>query len=423
MKALSLAACLMLGMIVFALSPVPAQANTLTVNTLVDENDGSCVGSACSLRDAVVSAAAGDTIQFSVSGTILLTHGYISIQKNLTVYGPGSGVLTVNGNDADQIFYVQPNVTLNVSGLTLAHASGGAIYNSQGTVVAGDMVFTGSQEWSGGAIYSYDGTTTVTHCVVSGNINGSAVYVAGGTMSLTGCVFSGNSSMSGGAIYNSAGTLSVINCAFTNNYSEFSGGAIYNYGGPLTVSGSSFVQNHGDASAGGIYNSGTSTADVTNSTFSGNTSVQAGAAFYNDSGTLNLTNSTLVGNTAANGANAIYRAAGIVTVKNTLIAGPASGASCQGTLAAGSASNLSTDSTCSPGFTQKTAAQLALGALGGSPAFHPLLPGSAAIDAGTNAGCPATDQRGFRRPLPAGGKCDVGAIEYGRSYYWPWALK
>ena len=38
-----------------------------------------------------------------------------------------------------------------------------------------------------------------------------------------------------------------------------------------------------------------------------------------------------------------------------------------------------------------------------------LLFGSAAIDAGDNAVCPATDQRGVTRPQ--GGQCDVGAFE------------
>ena len=38
-----------------------------------------------------------------------------------------------------------------------------------------------------------------------------------------------------------------------------------------------------------------------------------------------------------------------------------------------------------------------------------LLPGSPAIDAGDNAACPATDQRGVTRPQ--GAACDIGAYE------------
>lgn len=44
-----------------------------------------------------------------------------------------------------------------------------------------------------------------------------------------------------------------------------------------------------------------------------------------------------------------------------------------------------------------------------------LLPGSPAIDAGRNTGCPDTDQRGANRPRDGEGDgfavCDIGAVE------------
>ena len=54
-----------------------------------------------------------------------------------------------------------------------------------------------------------------------------------------------------------------------------------------------------------------------------------------------------------------------------------------------------------------------LGALannGGSTQTMTLLAGSPAINAGINAGCPATDQRGVTRPQ--GSVCDIGAFEF-----------
>src|SRR5215831_12554994 len=79
---------------------------SITVNTLVDENDGIAVGG-ISLRDALAAAAFGDTINFApaltASGpaTILLTHGELAITKSLTLNGPGSNLLTIDatGND------------------------------------------------------------------------------------------------------------------------------------------------------------------------------------------------------------------------------------------------------------------------------------------------------------------------------------
>jgi len=47
---------------------------------------------------------------------------------------------------------------------------------------------------------------------------------------------------------------------------------------------------------------------------------------------------------------------------------------------------------------------------GGPTPTYALLPGSPAINAGDNVGCPATDQRGVARPHA--GRCDIGAYEY-----------
>ena len=52
---------------------------SITVNTLVDEQDGSIVDGDASLRDAIAIAASGDTIDFSVTGTIQLTTSAMSV--------------------------------------------------------------------------------------------------------------------------------------------------------------------------------------------------------------------------------------------------------------------------------------------------------------------------------------------------------
>jgi hypothetical protein len=47
---------------------------------------------------------------------------------------------------------------------------------------------------------------------------------------------------------------------------------------------------------------------------------------------------------------------------------------------------------------------------GGPTPTHALLWGSPAIDGGSNAGCPAADQRGVTRPQRT--TCDIGAVEF-----------
>jgi hypothetical protein len=57
-----------------------------------------------SLRNAITSAGAGDTIQFQVTGTITLTSGELYIGQNLTITGPGVSQLAISGNRASRIF-------------------------------------------------------------------------------------------------------------------------------------------------------------------------------------------------------------------------------------------------------------------------------------------------------------------------------
>ena len=133
-----------------AFTPIShASAAALSVDTLVDENDHSCVDGDCSLRDAVEVAVSGDTIDFSVTGIITLS-GQIDIAKDLTITGPGPVSLTISGGDTTRIFSIQSTKTVAITGLTLANGrpspssgscGGGAIYN-QGFLTLNDMVVT-----------------------------------------------------------------------------------------------------------------------------------------------------------------------------------------------------------------------------------------------------------------------------------------
>jgi hypothetical protein len=74
--------------------------------------------------------------------------------------------------------------------------------------------------------------------------------------------------------------------------------------------------------------------------------------------------------------------------------------------------NLVQDDTCNPVASDIINAGAGVGPLannGGATPTHALLPGSPAINAGDDAQCPATDQRGVSRPQ--GAHCDIGAFE------------
>jgi len=460
-----------------------AHAATITVNTLVDESDGSCTDGDCSLRDAIAVANAGDTINFSVTGTLVVTnYSFMSIPKNLTISGPGAGSLSIRRDIDTVIFYLASGIHATISSLTIS-GRGGGIYTdwgstltvrnstfsgnsgrgaiqSHGTLTVANCIFSGNSATLGGAIESR-GTLTVTNCTFSNNsanMDGGAIENWGGTLTVNNSTFSGNSATSDGGAINNDGTLTVVNSLFSSNSAGrwgggieifagtvtmtntiFSGnstgsrgGGIDNWGrlsvtsstfsgnsagdgggiasfGPVNVTSTTFAGNSASQWGGGIHSSGT--LNVTNSTFSGNSAGDEGGGIH-IGGTLNVVNSTFSGNSASEGGG--LQSIGTVTLKNTIIANSTAGGNCYrySYFTGGSTNNLSTDDSCSSGFTQTTASALKLNWQGW---VFALLPGSVAIDAGTNTACPATDQRGWPRPQDGNGDgvaiCDVGSYE------------
>jgi CSLREA domain-containing protein len=104
-----------------------AQAATTTVNSAAD-GGGSCPGATCTLRQAIATAASGDTINFAAGiTTINLTTGELLINKSLTISGPETNRLSVQrsaaGGTPDFRIFNIPSAVGNVtlSGLTIAN--------------------------------------------------------------------------------------------------------------------------------------------------------------------------------------------------------------------------------------------------------------------------------------------------------------
>ncbi|OQY48537.1 MAG: hypothetical protein B6242_02020, partial [Anaerolineaceae bacterium 4572_78] len=248
--------------------------------------------------------------------------------------------------------------------------------------ISGDSGNDGSKnvrvmEIAGGAT----GITISGTNIVSGNITGDGGGIlinSGAVVTMTHSTIADNEATNAGGGISNAGTLIVNNSTLYNNTALYGGGIDNATGGTLTVNNSTFSTNTGDIAGGGIGNAAGNTLNINNSTFSDNSSAD-GAGLKEWGGTTH--------------------------VKNTIIAN-SSGADCVGTLTTNT-NNLIEDNTCSPA----SSGDPLLGGLqnnGGGAWTHALLAGSPAIDAGDNASCLSTDQRGVNRN---DGACDIGAYE------------
>jgi hypothetical protein len=424
-----------------------AEAATYTVTNTNDSGVGS-------LREAISQAngtvGVADTIEFEagLSGAIVLTTGPLpTITDELTISGPGAGVLTVSGNSTVRVFNIATGVTISISGLTISNGNaglGGGISNA-GTLMVTNSTLSGNSATGAGGIFNAGtATLTITDSMFTGNSasssGGGIINSLGGELTINNSTFSDNSGPSGGGIIN-LGALTIIGSTFSGNSAPSgNGGGIVNVGS-LTITGSTFYSNSA-VSGGGVVNAGTLTVTITNSTFSGNSATIGGG--IRNAGPMTITNSTISGNSANSGlgggieneatltitsstisGNSATSGGGIlnfgpVTLKNSIIADSPSGGNCAGpTPITAVEVNFSTDDTCGAEFTQVTPEELKLGPLqdnGGPTQTHALLAGSVAIDAVTDCTdlsdpsvAVATDQRGVSRPQ--GPACDVGAFE------------
>jgi len=390
-RGIAIGLCAVACVVALSLHAERVAAAGYIVNMTSDSGPGS-------LRDAITqvntSTDPGNTITFSVTGTITLTSALPAINKPVAITGPTSGAgVTVSGGNAVQVFVVNSGVTASISNLTIANGgafSGGGIANN-GTLTVTNSTLSGNRASIGGGGIENGGTLTVANSTLSGNGandgGGGIVNQVGSTLTVTNSTLSGNNTATrgvGGGIENS-GTLTVTTSTFTSN-GAFFGGGISN-GGTLTVTNSTFSGNGAfRGGGGGISNEGTLT--VTNSTLTGNGSDGGGVGggISNGNGrTLNLTNTIVAGNTATIGSDL------------------------GGTPAATTSHNL-IGSTPPPLLAP-------LGSYGGPTQTIALLPGSPAIDAGDDSICATTvpagvnnkDQRGVTRPV--GAHCDIGAFE------------
>jgi len=305
-----------------AVAPAAAAGQTITVNstgdwpaTPADVTDCLQGTNTCTLRAAVFAAeqdADGDVIQFapSVTGTIALKNGTITVTSDLTIQGPGATTLAIDGSAGVGGGIIQQiQGTLSISGLTLQ--------NGLASPESDDQT-------RGGGIVQLGGALNVSNVTFSGNVsnngtNGGAIFASGTSTSVTDSTFTanhasgGSGGQDGGAIYLDAGTLTVQGSTFSGNVATGSGGAIAaDAGTTVEVSGSTFTSNQ--AANGGGIEVLSGDLGVSSSTFSSNSATGRGAAIdmQAPTGTATISGSYLTGNTGGT-------PGGAVTIQDVLV--------------------------------------------------------------------------------------------------------
>jgi hypothetical protein len=339
---------------VFFAAIIGLRAGTLTVTNTNDSGPGS-------LRQALVDANDGDTIDFAVTGTIGLTTGELSVDKSITISGPGADNLAVNGNGTSRVFHVAPDRNVTISYLTITN--GGSFPN-----------------------------------------NGSGIYNERAGLTVSSCTVSNNSAGLGGGIFNDGSSgyasLQVVNSTISDN-SALLGAGICNVAADssatVVIRNSSLSGNAaGIGIGGGVSNQGANASmQISNSTFSGNSAFAGGTIHNTGNAIIDLSHNIL--KAGKTGGNIVNQSGSTVTSHGY---------------------NLSSDDAggylTSPGDQINTDPLLGPLQDNGGPTFtHELFPGSPAIDAGDPSFTPPPfyDQRGPNFYRVRNGRIDIGSFE------------
>jgi parallel beta-helix repeat protein/predicted outer membrane repeat protein len=366
-----------------------------------------------SLREAIEAIADGGTITFdeTLEGLISLSlvRGPLTIDKNLSIFGPGSETISISGGTDIRVIQVfqldesrQPQVL--IKGLSIVQGEAGV---------------------GAPAFFQQDG---------GGILN------VGADLTLDEVRLSGNSALNGGAIYNT-GSVTLVNCTGSGNIAEFQGGFL-----ATTGQGEVFIQNTTIADNAARLGGGISAAGKTtliNSTLSGNRAFDSGGGLHHTAAAkTTLVNCTVFSNVAdttgaANGNGGgifVVSGAAPVDLRNTIVGGNFDNTGTGGVKHPdlsgqffGAQSNLVGDPTGSVGIggtdvvlslvgdSMNEVIEPVLADNGGPTLTHDLRLFSPAVNAGTNLfiadALYGADQRGPGFDRIRRGIVDIGAIE------------
>ncbi len=381
----------------------------ITVNTLVDELDGSIVDGNVSLRDAIAAAPVGETINFApaLNGqTITLSLGELVLDKSvkidasaladgITIDASGNDPTpAVDKGDGSRVFRITDElpgeISVELRGLTLTggdvSGNGGAVlFSRAGSLTITSSTITGNRALAGGGIHavaSNSTTVTIRDSTISGNVavgDGGGVYL---------------SASSGG------GAASIIQSTISGNSANWRGGGVWanSQGTTISILHSTITLNTADAdktlpaieTGGGVFASGNGTLKLENSIVAANVDPHGHAPDLKNFGATLAARYSLIGTNGGSG----------------LAAAPVSMPDANGNIVGGA---MAIDPGLAP-----------LADNGGPTLTHALVTTSVAVNRGDPlavaglAGTPQFDQRGvpYARVLSPMPRIDIGAVEF-----------
>jgi len=355
----------------------------------------------------------------------------ILILNDITLTGGNGGPLLTTDKGGAIFTGENSRLTLNNTTITNNFANiGGGIYANttfSGAVIGGEIIETiniinsnisnNRATVHGGGIAAEQTPFLISNSKITNNTNsgildgfGGGIFYEGSVVNIIDSTISENSAVEGGGLHD-------------NGFRDF-----FSFSTKITRS---TISGNNALRGGGFYLSQGSSFEISNSTIYGNTANLGGGIEDFSSTSSNLVtnsviNSTISGNiangvTTNNGFGGIFISSVPVNISNTIISENIDGLGNVVNCGGGGqfnnlGNNLSDDSTCNFG-TGNNNAVISLDILsnnGGPTQTLALLPGSSAIDTGSNSVCNSSpvdgvDQRGF--PRPSGTNCDIGAFE------------
>jgi predicted outer membrane repeat protein len=399
-----------------------------------------------------------------------------NVEFNNNVADLGGGAIYMAWNSNLSVNNSKFNANKAIAGND-ERGAGAIAFLSPGNFTVRNSDFTNNRGIVGGAINSLNGKLTVENSRFINNDTESAFFDNNDPIDpflrgYGGAIYTDRASSTGEESRGIGGTIRITGSVFDKNRSKAGGGATYLFTAPadqVIIEDTTYTNNKAFALPGGeggnggalyqLSDSQNGGLTIRNTTFANNTAMSQGGGAWIFNRPATITNSTFFGNRAESsvppdtttgngGAIAFYSPADIVntTIANNY-AGWVAGAVLASTNQAVTVKNtIFADNTAANPFQIKQETSRELTDLGGNiqsrPAGDnnatasitiadpklgtlqeingklvlPLLPGSPAIDFGTGAGAPNTDQRGVTRPIDGDGNgsaiVDSGSYEF-----------